>query len=149
MNVSDNALTEAGQSKGIPVFEPDVDFSILISCYFEEQSIQEFYSRLSSTLQEMGRSYAIIFVNDGSTDRTFEELKKIYDSDPNVTAIVDFYKNAGQSNAKTPGVILGSGKAFVLIDSDLQFDPEELPLLVEQYDRGYDVVTGYRKKRKE
>lgn len=128
-------------------YEPKIDFSVVVSCYFEEQSIDEFYTRLSNTLQSMGRSYEIIFINDGSTDRTFEKLKEIFDSDPNVTTVIDLYKNTGQSNAKTPGIMLAQGKAIVLIDSDLQLDPEEVPMLVKKYDEGYDIVTGYRKKR--
>jgi len=135
--------------KSLLVYEPTVDFSIIISCYYEEQSIYEFYERLSNTLHSMGRSYEIIFVNDGSTDKTFEKLKAIFDSDPNVTMVVDFFKNAGQGNAKTPGIIAAKGKAVVLIDSDLQLDPEELPLLVAKYDEGYDIVSGYRKNRKD
>ena len=133
--------------KSLVPYEPKFDFSIIISCYFEEQSIDEFYRRLSDTLKAMGKSYEIIFVNDGSTDKTFEKLKAIYSADPNVTAIVDLFKNSGQGNAKTPGVLLAEGKAIVLIDSDLQLDPEDLPTLVEKYDEGYDVVTGYRKGR--
>ncbi len=128
---------------------PKVDFSVLVSCYFEEQSIDEFYTRLSKTMESLGRSYEIIFVNDGSTDKTFEKLKAIFDKDPNVSAVVDFFKNTGQGNAKTPGVMLARGKAMVLIDSDLQLDPEELPTLVEKYDEGCDIVSGYRKERRD
>lgn len=126
-----------------------VDLSVLISCYFEEQTIDEFYRRLSTTLEGLGRSYEIIFVNDGSTDGTFAKLKAIFERDEKVSAVVDFFKNAGQANAKTPAVRLARGRAFVLIDSDLQLDPEELPSLLEKYDEGYDIVTGYRKKRKD
>lgn len=132
------------------VFEPfqcDVDFSVVVSCYFEEQSIDLFYQRLSRTLQATGRSFELIFVNDGSTDGTFQRLEQIFDADPQVTAIVDLFKNAGQSNAKTPGVMLARGKAIVMIDSDLQLDPEELPQLIDFYDRGNDIVSGYRKVR--
>ncbi len=136
-------------SLSLQPFEPSVDFSILISCYFEEQSIEEFHRRLSATLESMGRSYEIIFVNDGCSDRTFELLRSIYDTDPHVTAIVDLYKNSGQPNAKTPAVMLARGGAFVLLDSDLQLDPEELPLLVRKYDEGYDVVSGYREGRQD
>ncbi|MBN2310964.1 MAG: glycosyltransferase family 2 protein [Candidatus Hydrogenedentes bacterium] len=129
--------------------EATVDVSVVISCYFEEQSIDEFYTRLSKTLEAMGRPYEILFVNDGSTDKTFDRLKAIFDADPHVTAIVDFFSNAGQGNAKTPGVLLARGKAIALIDSDLQLDPEELPLLMEKFDEGYDIVSGYRKERRD
>jgi undecaprenyl-phosphate 4-deoxy-4-formamido-L-arabinose transferase len=127
--------------------EPEVDLSVIITCYFEEQSIDVFYERLSNTLKSLDRSYEIIFINDGSTDRTFEKLRRIFDSDKRVTAVIDLFKNTGQANAKTPGIMIAKGKAMVAIDSDLQLDPEELPRLVSEYDKGYDMVTGYRKKR--
>jgi glycosyltransferase involved in cell wall biosynthesis len=130
-------------------YQPALDFSVVISCYFEEKSIDEFHQRLSSTLETMGRSYEIIFVNDGSDDRTWEKLETIFEKDPKVSAIVDLYKNAGQANAKTPGIMIGRGKAFVLMDSDLQLDPEELPSLVAKYDEDYDIVSGYRKERRD
>jgi undecaprenyl-phosphate 4-deoxy-4-formamido-L-arabinose transferase len=126
---------------------PEVDLSVIIACYFEEQSIDVFYERLSNTLKSLDRSYEIIFINDGSTDRTFEKLRRIFDSDKRVTAVIDLFKNTGQANAKTPGIMIAKGKAMVAIDSDLQLDPEELPRLVSEYDKGYDIVTGYRKKR--
>ena len=128
---------------------PEVEFSVIITCYFEEQSIDIFYERLSNTLKTLGRSYEIIFINDGSTDRTFEKLRRIFESDNRVTAVIDLFKNTGQGNAKTPGVMIAKGKAMVVIDSDLQLDPEELPRLVSVYDKGYDIVSGYREKRKD
>jgi undecaprenyl-phosphate 4-deoxy-4-formamido-L-arabinose transferase len=128
---------------------PEVEFSVIITCYFEEQSIDIFYERLSNTLKTLGRSYEIIFINDGSTDRTFEKLRRIFESDNLVTAVIDLFKNTGQGNAKTPGVMIAKGKAMVVIDSDLQLDPEELPRLVSVYDKGYDIVSGYREKRKD
>lgn len=134
---------------GLTPFEPAVEFSVLLSCYFEEKSIDEFYSRLSSTMQSLGRSYELIFVNDGSTDRTFELLKRIFETDRHVSAVVDLVKNAGQSNAKTPSLMLARGKAMILIDTDLQLDPEDLPALVQKYDEGYDVVSGYRVDRRD
>ena len=130
-------------------FQPKYDFSVVISCYFEEKSIDIFYDRLSQTLKSTGRSYEIIFINDGSTDKTFEKLCNIFDADKHVTAVIDLFKNTGQANAKTPGVMIAQGKAMVSIDSDLQLDPEELPLLIKEYDKGNDIVTGYRKERKD
>lgn len=124
-----------------------IDFSIVIGCYFEEKSIEEFYTRLKRTLEETGRSYELLFVNDGSTDGTLDHLRAIFERDEHVTAVVDLMKNTGQANAKTPGVALAKGRAIVLIDSDLQLDPEELPSLIEQYDAGADIVTGYRADR--
>jgi undecaprenyl-phosphate 4-deoxy-4-formamido-L-arabinose transferase len=127
--------------------EAEVDFSVIITCHYEERSIDEFYKRLSATLQSMQRSYEILFVNDGSTDGTFERLRAIYEADPQVSAAIDLFRNTGQANAATPGMMLARGRAFVLIDSDLQLDPEELPRLVAEYDAGAHIVTGYRPDR--
>lgn len=128
---------------------PEVEFSVIITCFFEEESIEIFHKRLSNTLKTLGRSYEIIFINDGSTDGTFEKLRRIFDSDNHVTAVIDLFKNTGQTNAKTPGIMIAKGKAMVAMDSDLQLDPEELPRLISVYDKGYDVVSGFREKRKD
>ena len=71
------------------------EFTAVITCYFEENSIDEFYHRLSTTLNSTGRSYEIIFVNDGSTDKTFSHLEKFYQRDDNVTCIMDMFRNFG------------------------------------------------------
>jgi glycosyltransferase involved in cell wall biosynthesis len=125
------------------------EFSAVISCYFEEKSIDEFHARLSAAFEALGRPYELLFVNDGSTDGTWEKLKAIYARDPHVYGIIDFFKNAGQQAAVTAAICEARGRAFVLMDSDLQLDPAELPLLVAEYDQGCDLVTGYRKNRKD
>lgn len=125
------------------------EYSVIITCYYEEQSIQEFHSRLSNVLQKCGLSYEIVMVNDGSTDKTFEKLKEIYHKDPNVTVIIDFFRNAGQLAAMTAGINHAKGRHFIFMDSDLQLDPEELPLLIHEFERGYDVISGSRKNRKD
>lgn len=125
------------------------DFSIIITCYFEEESIDEFYTRLRAAAESLGRSYELVMVNDGSTDGTFAKLKGFFEEDPRVTTVIDIYRNAGQVNAMTAGLTHARGNAFVFMDSDLQLDPEELPLLVAEYDKGYDIVSGCRKDRKD
>ena len=125
------------------------EFSVLITCYFEERSIEEFHARLSEAMRALGRSYEIIFVNDGSTDRTFEKLSGIFDRDPSVSAILDMFRNAGQLAAITAALCESRGRALLLMDSDLQLAPEEIPLLVAEYDKGFDVVSGARVNRKD
>ncbi len=127
----------------------DIEFSVVIACYFEEPSIQEFYKRLSTTLESLGRSYEIIFTNDGSTDGTWEALKTIFDNDPRVSTIIDLYRNYGQGAAMLAGYREARGKNIVFLDSDLQLDPEEFPLLLVEFDKGMDIVTGYRKNRRD
>lgn len=129
--------------------QSEIEFSVCIACHYAEKSIDEFYRRLSATLESLHRSYEIIFVNDGSRDGTWEKLKAIFAQDPRVCAVVDLFKNSGQQAANTAALNEGRGKALVFIDSDLQLAPEELPRLVAEYDRGFDLVTGYRRNRKD
>ena len=128
---------------------PAPEFSALIACYYEERSIEEFHERLSKALRALGRPFEMIFVNDGSTDRTFEKLKEIFERDPDVSVIMDLFGNAGQAAAITAAIPEARGRAILLLDSDLQLAPEELPRLVAEYDQGYDVVSGARVNRKD
>ncbi len=124
-------------------------FSVIIACHYEEKSIMEFHERLSGALKNLNQSYEIIFVNDGSTDRTFDLLKEIFNKDKKVSRVINLFKNAGQGAAVTAGAVHARGKHFILMDSDLQLAPEELPLLVKEFEKGFDVVSGYRKERKD
>lgn len=140
------------QNKAIPgnsAKESSLEFSVIITCYYEETTIDEFYSRLHKALESLGRTYEIVFVNDGSTDKTFERLKMIFDKNPHVTTIIDLFRNTGQAAAITAGIHHARGKNFIFMDSDLQLDPEELPSLVSEFDWGFDIVSGYRKNRKD
>ena len=125
------------------------ELSVLISCHFEEHSIEEFHARLSSALTSLGRSYEIIMVNDGSTDGTWAKIKGLFEKDPHIRVVMDFFKNAGQQAAITACMGEARGRVWILLDSDLQLDPGELPLLMAEYDKGYDLVSGYRKNRKD
>lgn len=141
MNASDKMSSDSNNQSP--------EFSVIITCYYEEKSIDEFYSRLSEAMNKLERSYEIIFVNDGSTDKTFDILTKIYASDPNVTTVIDLFRNSGQLAAITAGIAHARGRHFVLMDSDLQMHPEEIDLLVKEFDKGEDVVSGCRKNRKD
>lgn len=125
------------------------EFSIIISCFNEENSVEEFHRRLATALDKTGRSFEIIMVNDGSRDNTWTKLKMLFDNDTRISAVIDLFCNAGQQAAVTAGMEKASGAAWVLLDSDLQLDPGELPLLIAEYDKGYDLVSGYRKNRKD
>jgi glycosyltransferase involved in cell wall biosynthesis len=141
------ARKDHSETPAEPVAAPE--FSALIACYYEERSIEEFHARLSLALRSLGRSFEIVFVNDGSTDRTFEKLSGIFARDPHVSAIVDLFRNAGQAAAITAAIPEARGRAILLLDSDLQLAPEEIPLLVAEYDKGYDVVSGARVNRQD
>lgn len=137
---------DLGEPTG-PAAEPE--FSVLITCYNEEHSIDEFHAGLSKAMSRLGRSYEIVFVDDGSADRTFAKLGEIFNRDPKVSAIVDMFSNAGQQAGITAALCEARGRAILLMDSDLQLAPEEIPLLVEEYDKGYDVVSGARTNRQD
>jgi len=127
----------------------DPALSVIITCLNEEASIELFHERLSSALVSLSRSYEIVLVNDGSSDNTWVKIKGLYDRDPHISVAIDLYKNAGQLAAMTAGIAHARGAALVFMDSDLQLDPEELPALVAKFDEGYDVVSGYRRDRKD
>ena len=125
------------------------DLTLITTCYYEEESIDEFYRRAKEALESLGRSYEWIMVNDGSTDGTFAKLKEFFDRDPQVTTVIDLYRNAGQVNAMTAGLEHARGRALIFMDSDLQLDPEELPQLVHEFDQGLDIVSGCRSDRRD
>jgi len=123
------------------------EFSVVISCYNEAASIDEFHRRLSATLASLGRTYEIVLVDDGSSDATWERIEAIFERDPQVAVALELFKNSGPQAAVTAGINAARGAVFVFIDSDLQLDPEQLPELIAAWDEGVDVVTGYRTTR--
>lgn len=140
----------ASMPRSAPTRDPDApEFSAIVTCYFEEQSIDEFHERLSGALRASGRSFEIVLVNDGSTDGTLERLHAIFERDEHVAAVVDLVRNSGQAAAVTAGCEQARGEKFVFMDSDLQLDPEELPRFVAESDKGMDVVNGYRTTRED
>jgi glycosyltransferase involved in cell wall biosynthesis len=124
-----------------------MDISIVIPAYNEEKNIQELYAKLIKVLKQK-KSYEIIFVDDGSTDNTFQELLKLNKKDNNVK-IIKFRKNFGQSAAWDAGFRNAKGSIILTMDSDLQNDPEDIPRLIEKIEEGYDVVSGWRHNRKD
>jgi undecaprenyl-phosphate 4-deoxy-4-formamido-L-arabinose transferase len=123
------------------------EFSVIICCYNEEQSLPEFYQRLSQALEGLARTYEIVFVNDGSRDATFDLIRGYFDADTHICAGLDLYHNSGQAAAITAGLRETIGDKIILLDSDLQLDPEDLPRLVAESDKGFDLVNGHRIRR--
>jgi len=123
------------------------ELTVIATCYNEEETIGEFHQRLSKTLRETGRTHEIIYVNDGSRDKTFERLQELFGEDESIAVAADLMFNVGQPTAITVGFVHAQGSKIVIMDSDLQLAPEELPLLLEVFDKGYVLVSGYRKVR--
>ncbi|HEV2445737.1 MAG TPA: glycosyltransferase family 2 protein, partial [Candidatus Sulfopaludibacter sp.] len=120
--------------------------SLVIPVFNEEAVLPLTLARLRSVLQAMGCDYEIVFVNDGSRDRTFDILDREAAADSRIKA-VSFSRNFGHQAAVTAGLDFASGDAVVVMDADLQDPPELLPKMVELYRQGYDVVSPQRTSR--
>ncbi|MDO8642818.1 MAG: glycosyltransferase family 2 protein [Candidatus Woesearchaeota archaeon] len=123
-----------------------IDLSIVVPAYNEEKNMQPLYEKISAVMQRIKRSYEIIFVDDGSTDGTLRELEAFRDSH---VIVIKFRKNFGQTAALDAGFKSARGKILVPLDADLQNDPEDIPRLVAKLEEGYDVVSGWRVKRRD
>ena len=126
----------------------NTEVSIVIPLYNEAINIEKLDARLSNTLESMGRSYEIIYVDDGSTDGTTEILRRLRSQDRKIKIIV-FNRNYGQHAAVVAGFERALGEVIVTLDGDLQNPPEEIPKLVAKIQEGYDVVGGWREGRQD
>ena len=125
-----------------------MDISIVVPVLNEEESIPMLYQRLTEALQASGRSYEIIVVDDGSTDRSFEILSSLQAEDAHLR-VVRFRRNYGQTAAFAAGFDRAAGEVVVTIDADLQNDPCDIPALLVKMAEGYDVVSGWRVNRQD
>ncbi|MCX7748581.1 MAG: glycosyltransferase family 2 protein [Clostridia bacterium] len=121
--------------------------SIVVAAYNEEEVILESYKRLKKVMDSINEPYEIIFVNDGSRDKTAVILNEMCVMDKNCK-LIDFSRNFGQQVAITAGMDHSEGDAIVVIDADLQDPPEVIPKMIEKWREGYDVVYGKRAERK-
>lgn len=122
------------------------DISVVVPIYNEESNLRELYSRVVAALEPLGRTFEIVAVDDGSTDRSLETLKAIRAEDDRLR-IVALARNFGQNPATFAGFERVRGQIVVTLDADLQNPPEEMPKLIEKLEEGYDVVSGWREKR--
>jgi len=125
----------------------EITYSIVIPAFNEEEVIRESYKRLKQVMDKADGPYELIFVNDGSVDRTFEIIKEICKQDKNVK-LINFSRNFGHQPAITAGMDNATGQAVVVIDADLQDPPEVILEMIKKWKEGYDVVYGKRIKRK-
>jgi len=122
--------------------------SILIPVYNEEGNLSLLYEKLVAALKKVGRAYEVIFVDDGSSDGTMEILLDLREKNPNVK-IISFSRNFGQTAALSAGIDSSIGDIIIPMDGDLQNDPEDILMLLQKIEEGYDVVSGWRKDRKD
>lgn len=124
----------------------NIDCSVVVPFYNEAEAVDELYSRLTRTMGGTGLYYELIFIDDGSTDSTLEQLKTIATGDSKVV-VVELRRNFGQTPALAAGFDAARGQIIISMDGDLQHAPEEIPNFLEKIDAGYDVVSGWRKRR--
>ncbi|MDR0331963.1 MAG: glycosyltransferase family 2 protein [Dysgonamonadaceae bacterium] len=124
-----------------------MDISIVIPLYNEEESLSELYAWIERVMQTNGFSYEVIFVDDGSTDRSWEVISALRDESSNVKAI-KFQRNYGKSPALHCAFQKAQGAVIITMDADLQDSPDEIPELYRMIkEDGYDLVSGWKKKR--
>ncbi|MCU0844239.1 MAG: glycosyltransferase family 2 protein [Spirochaetes bacterium] len=122
--------------------------SILLPLYNEEENIRLQYEEIVKAADQLKVTYEIVFVDDGSNDRSFDILSSIASRDRRVK-LIQFRRNFGQTAAMAAGIDHSRGEVLVFMDSDLQNDPRDIGKLLEKIREGYDVVSGWRKKRKD
>lgn len=121
--------------------------SIVIPLYNEEESLPELMKAIADVMAGHEYSYEVLFVDDGSTDNSFVVCKKMQEEYAGVVRIIRFSRNYGKSAALSVGINRAQGDIILTIDADLQDDPVAIPDMIQKIDEGWDVVSGWKKKR--
>ncbi len=137
-------LTEDRAS--VPTDSPDI--SVFLPVFNEEPNLLPLHAKLDEALKTLGRSAEIVYVDDGSSDGSLKILREIAQLDPRVR-VVALRRNYGQTAAMAAGIDAAKGKVLIPMDADLQNDPADITRLLDKLDEGYDVVSGWRKNRKD
>ena len=124
------------------------ELSIIIPVFNEEESILELAEEISAVMKELSSEYELIFIDDGSRDSSYDKIKSLADKDSRING-VRFRRNYGKAAALSEGFRISKGKMVVTIDSDLQDDPAEIPILMKKLDEGFDVISGWKKNRRD
>lgn len=129
--------------------EPNIELSVVIPLVDEEESVGPLYSGLCDVLQGLGKGYEIVFVDDGSQDGSFDILKSLHEEDPQHIRVIQLRRNFGKTAALTAGFKQAAGNVIVTMDADLQDDPSEIPDLMSELERDYDLVVAWRRERQD
>src|SRR3984893_5153434 len=127
---------------------PTLEISVILPVFNEEDNVERLNVRLTDALERLGRSYEVIYVDDGSTDRSLTKLRESAMRDSRVR-VISLRRNFGQTAAMSAGIDHARGEILIPMDADLQNDPADIHRLLEKLDEGYDVVSGWRKDRKD
>jgi glycosyltransferase involved in cell wall biosynthesis len=123
--------------------------SLIIPVYNEEKNLPLLYDSIKCALEPIQQNWEVIFVDDGSQDKSLDVLKLLVEKDPEHARAVAFRRNFGQTAAITAGIDHAQGDTIILLDADMQNDPGDIPMLLAKLDEGYDLVSGWRKDRKD
>ena len=128
--------------------EPPPELSVVVPVLDEVESLPTLYRELTAVLEALGRTYELIFVDDGSRDGSFQTMEKLHRSDDRVR-VIRLRRNFGKAAALSAGFRAARGQVVVTLDADLQDDPAELPKLVQQLEDGDDLVSGWKRERQD
>ena len=128
--------------------EPEISLSLVVPVFNEEGNVVSLFGELTQVARELGGTYEIVFVNDGSRDATLERLRVLQAGDPHLR-VVDLDGNFGEAAALSAGFAHARGAVVITLDGDGQNDPADIPRLLERLEPGIDVVSGRRRERKE
>jgi glycosyltransferase involved in cell wall biosynthesis len=120
--------------------------SIVVPIHNEEPAILPLYDRLTAVMESVNKTYEILFVDDASTDRSFDLLANLVETDHRLK-VIRLRRNFGQTAALSAGFDEAQGSVIISLDGDLQHDPEDIPALLKKIDEGYDIASGWRKDR--
>lgn len=123
--------------------------SIIIPIYNEENNIPTLYQALRAALKSLPQSWEIIFIDDGSRDKSVNVLEGLASTDPEHVRVVALRRNFGQTAAIAAGIDYAVGEVIVLMDGDMQNDPQDIPMMLEKINEGFDVVSGWRINRQD
>jgi glycosyltransferase involved in cell wall biosynthesis len=126
-----------------------MDLSLVVPIYNEKENLPLLMDAINAAMLPLKKTWEVILVDDGSKDGSLEVLEGIAKKDPKHVRVVVFRRNFGQTAAIAAGIDYSEGDTIVLLDSDLQNDPADIPMLLDKLDEGYDLVSGWRKDRKD
>ena len=126
-----------------------LNLSLVIPVYNEEGNLRPLFDAIHKALDPLSRTWEMVFVDDGSLDNSLDVLNELAKRDPQYVRVVSFRRNFGQTAAIVAGLDYAQGEIIVLLDADLQNDPADVPMMLAKLDEGYDLVSGWRKARKD
>ena len=126
-----------------------MNLSLVIPVYNEEENLPFLYHAILNVMGNLDRSWEVVFVDDGSQDGSLYALSELTKKFPEHVRVISFRRNFGQTAAIAAGIDHSQGDIIVLLDADMQNDPADIPMLLEKLEEGYDLVSGWRKDRKD